>query len=93
MARVIDETERGNLLHALTGRPLLPPDAAYKITKLLIQSSARDFFGQGVRRAATTLGTTHFGCPSTNYSGLPPRGQQTQIAALFQEAMTIQFGF
>ena len=91
MERVTHETEHGNLLHTLTGRPLLPPDAAYKTANLLIQSSARDLYGQGVRRAAIALGTDALWLPiHDELLVLAPRGHQTQIATQLQEAMTIQ---
>lgn len=90
MQRVAGEARAGRPLFTLTGRRLTQPDAAYKASNRLIQGSARDLFGLGVRRTAEALGSDALWLPiHDELLVLAPRGQQHEVAALLLEAMTV----
>lgn len=90
---------RGERLFTLLGRPLPmltgeDVDSRFsKAANLLIQSSARDFFGLGVRRAAAALGEQALWIPlHDELFVLAPTDQVADTMAKLTEAMTIDLG-
>lgn len=89
---------RGETLTTLSGRPLpkltgRPRERFFKAANLLVQGSARDAFGLGVRRAAERLGESNLWFPlHDELFVLSPKGHNDETAAALDEAMTIDLG-
>jgi hypothetical protein len=90
---------RGEQLHTVLGRPLPvltgeSVDTRFsKAANLLVQGSARDFFGLGVRRAAAALGEQALWIPlHDELFVLAPNDAVPETMAKLTEAMTIDLG-
>lgn len=91
----IARAKRGDALQTLTGRnlPPRPGDDARLAPNLIIQGSARDYFGEGIRRTAEALGAHALWLAiHDELIVTAPRGESQSFADTLREAMTIDLG-